>query len=78
MPRLLFRTALLAASLAATVVMPTAWAQDTSPVGLWKNIDDVTGQPKALVRITESNGVAPASSDAARRQPVDHGLRSRS
>ncbi|PRC91589.1 DUF2147 domain-containing protein [Solimicrobium silvestre] len=30
-------------------------AQD-SPVGLWKNIDDVTGKPKALIRITENNG----------------------
>ncbi|EJN00920.1 DUF2147 domain-containing protein [Herbaspirillum sp. YR522] len=29
---------------------------DGSPVGLWKNIDDATGKPKALVRITESNG----------------------
>lgn len=27
-----------------------------SPVGLWKNIDDVTGKPKALIRITEVNG----------------------
>lgn len=34
----------------------TAWADDTSPVGLWKNIDDVTGKPRALIRITESNG----------------------
>ena len=29
----------------------------TSPVGLWKNIDDVTGKSLALIRITESNGV---------------------
>jgi uncharacterized protein (DUF2147 family) len=28
-----------------------------SPVGLWKNIDDVTGKPKALIRITETDGV---------------------
>jgi uncharacterized protein (DUF2147 family) len=32
-----------------------AWA-DSSPVGLWKTIDDETGKPKSLVRITESNG----------------------
>jgi uncharacterized protein (DUF2147 family) len=37
---------------AATGVM----AQQTSPVGLWKNIDDESGKPKALIRITESNG----------------------
>lgn len=33
-----------------------AWAQEASPVGLWKNIDDVTGKPKALIRITEVRG----------------------
>jgi uncharacterized protein (DUF2147 family) len=34
-----------------------AFAQDTSSaVGLWKNIDDHTGKPKALIRITEANG----------------------
>lgn len=33
-----------------------AWAQDASPVGLWKNIDDATGKPKALIRITENKG----------------------
>lgn len=34
----------------------TAWAQNNSPLGLWKNIDDHTGKPKALIRITESHG----------------------
>jgi uncharacterized protein (DUF2147 family) len=33
-----------------------AWADDTSAAGLWKNIDDATGKPRALIRITESNG----------------------
>jgi uncharacterized protein (DUF2147 family) len=33
-----------------------AWAQDASPVGLWKTIDDQSGKPKSLIRITESNG----------------------
>ncbi|MCD6675255.1 MAG: DUF2147 domain-containing protein [Burkholderiaceae bacterium] len=28
-----------------------------SPVGLWRNIDDETKKPKALVRITERDGV---------------------
>ncbi len=31
-------------------------AQEASPVGLWKNIDDKTGKPKALIRISEANG----------------------
>ncbi len=39
----------------AAMVAPAA-AQDASPVGLWKNIDDVTGKPKALIRITEVKG----------------------
>lgn len=36
--------------------MSAAMADNASPVGLWKNIDDETGKPKALIRITESNG----------------------
>lgn len=32
------------------------YAQATSPVGLWKNMDDATGKPRALVRITEAQG----------------------
>jgi uncharacterized protein (DUF2147 family) len=31
-------------------------AQQATPVGLWKNIDDVTGKPKALIRISETKG----------------------
>jgi uncharacterized protein (DUF2147 family) len=33
-----------------------ALAQEASPVGLWKNIDDVSGKPKALIRISEDKG----------------------
>ena len=33
-----------------------SFAQDGSPVGLWKNIDDITGKPKALIRISEQRG----------------------
>ncbi|HEY8100487.1 MAG TPA: DUF2147 domain-containing protein [Burkholderiaceae bacterium] len=33
-----------------------ALAADNSLVGLWKTIDDETGKPKSLVRITENNG----------------------
>ena len=31
-------------------------AAELSPVGLWKTIDDSSGQPKGLVRIRELNG----------------------
>jgi uncharacterized protein (DUF2147 family) len=43
-------------TLAAALMSSAAWADDASPVGLWKNIDDVSGKPRALIRITESNG----------------------
>lgn len=46
----------LFATLIACVAASPAWAQDASPVGLWKNIDDITGKPKALIRIVETNG----------------------
>ena len=34
----------------------TVNAAEPSPVGLWKTIDDNTGQPRGLVRIREVNG----------------------
>jgi len=40
----------------ALIVAGSAWAQ-TTPVGLWKTIDDKTKSERALVRITESGGV---------------------
>ncbi|NVE00908.1 DUF2147 domain-containing protein [Massilia sp. BJB1822] len=46
-----------AALIAASLLAAPAMADDGSPVGLWKNIDDVSGKPKALIRITETNGV---------------------
>ena len=46
---------LCASALALFAALP-ACAQDLSPVGLWKNIDDITGKPKALIRIAETNG----------------------
>jgi uncharacterized protein (DUF2147 family) len=42
--------------LAAALSALSAWAGDTSPTGLWKNLDDASGKPRALIRITESNG----------------------
>jgi uncharacterized protein (DUF2147 family) len=33
-----------------------AAAQEASPVGMWKSIDDHSGKPKALIRITEQSG----------------------
>jgi uncharacterized protein (DUF2147 family) len=44
-------------ALASMLILPAAWAQEASPVGLWKNIDDVSGKPKALIRISENKGM---------------------
>ena len=43
--------------LAAALSLPGAWAQQASPAGLWKTIDDATQKEKSLVRISESGGV---------------------
>ena len=52
------RTAALAiAMLAGALVLGDgAGAQAGSPVGVWRTVDDESGQAKALVRITEAEG----------------------
>jgi uncharacterized protein (DUF2147 family) len=40
----------------AFVVVNPACAGPDSPVGLWKNIDDKTGEAKALIRIEQVDG----------------------
>lgn len=55
---------------AACIAMP-ATANEAAPTGLWKSIDDATGKPRVMIRITETNGklqgkiekVFPASND---------------
>lgn len=65
--RTLLQTALIAAVLAA----PAAWAQNNSPAGLWKTIDDASGKPKSLVRITETNGVVSGKIEKLFREPTE-------
>lgn len=31
-------------------------ASESTPAGLWKTIDDITGKPRSLIRITENDG----------------------
>ena len=45
------------AALAALLVAQAASAQAISPVGLWRTLDDRSGRPRALVRITERGGI---------------------
>jgi uncharacterized protein (DUF2147 family) len=35
---------------------PSAAYQETTPIGLWKTIDDNTHQPRALIRLFEHDG----------------------
>jgi uncharacterized protein (DUF2147 family) len=57
-----------AAMLALSVTALSAWA-DGSPVGLWKNIDDSSGKPSALIRITESGGELTGKIEKLFREP---------
>jgi len=50
------RAGAVALACAAALASPVAWADDASPTGLWKNIDDASGKPRAVIRITESGG----------------------
>ena len=49
------RSLLVAALLAGSAL--SAFAQATSPAGVWKTIDDGSKKEKSLVRIVEANGV---------------------
>ncbi len=51
------RQLMKASLLAMMIAAPAAMAQNASPAGLWKTIDDETGKPKALVRVTDDGGV---------------------
>lgn len=65
------RTLMRMSLIAAVLAMPAAWAQSTSPVGTWKTIDDKTGNPKALVRITEDGGVLTGKIEKLFRGPEE-------
>ena len=49
---------ILIALVAGALLLPTALAQTSdkasSPIGLWKTIDDKTGQPRGIVRVYEA------------------------
>lgn len=63
--------AVAAAGFTASALVSPAWADDNSPVGLWKNIDDVTGKPKALIRITETKGELQGQIEKLFRAPTE-------
>lgn len=67
--RHLTRVGLIATALFA--LPAAAWAQAASPVGTWKTIDDKTGKPKALVKITEEGGVLTGKIEKLFRGPSE-------
>lgn len=70
--RTLFKTTVIASvMMAALAIAGSAIARDDNhtPVGTWKTIDDTTGKPKAIVRITENNGVLQGKIEKLLRGP---------
>ena len=51
-------------------VAAPVWAQMT-PVGLWKSVDDKTGEPKSEIRITDQGGVLSGRVEKLLRQGAD-------
>jgi uncharacterized protein (DUF2147 family) len=69
--RILKPSGVLAFTLAAALMPAGAWAENASPVGLWRNVDDVSGKPRALIRITESNGTLQGKIEKVFRAPSE-------
>ena len=45
-------------TIAAGVLLASfgAWAANDTPIGTWRQIDDVTGKPRSIIQITDTNG----------------------
>jgi uncharacterized protein (DUF2147 family) len=65
----LVKTAATIAAVAALAMSGAAMAAGASPVGLWKTIDDQSGQPKSLIRITENDGALSSKIEKLFRPP---------
>ncbi|SRR5690606_29827924 len=59
----------LASLLLAAVAVP-AWAQ-MSPVGLWRSMDDKTGEAKSEIRISEQDGILEGRIEKLLRKDAD-------
>src|SRR5437764_15095984 len=68
-PETAMRTLINLSLIAAVLAAPLAWADDTSPVGLWKTIDDSSGKPTALIRITDNGGELQGKIEKLFREP---------
>jgi uncharacterized protein (DUF2147 family) len=54
---------------AAVLAAPLAMADTNSPAGLWKAIDDKSGKPSALIRITDNGGELQGKIEKLFREP---------
>ena len=60
------------AAVAISLLMMREAPAQTSPVGLWKSIDDATGKPMALIRIFDSHGELKGTIDKLFAPPADN------
>ncbi len=58
--------------MAALVIAGGASAANDSPVGTWKTIDDATGKPKSVIRITDNGGVLEGKIEKLFRAPEEN------
>ncbi len=56
-------------ALLAVCLSSIAWADNSSPEGLWKSIDDNSGNPRALIRIVEQEGTLRGTIEEVFPQP---------
>ncbi|MEH6564348.1 MAG: DUF2147 domain-containing protein [Halopseudomonas sp.] len=56
-------------ALIAVFISSVAWADNSSPEGLWKSIDDNSGKPRALIRIVEQEGTLRGTIEEVFPQP---------
>lgn len=70
-PICLTRPALAVAGALLTLLAASSAFADGSPAGLWKSIDDATGKPKALIRISEEGGVLTGKIEKLFRAPEE-------
>ena len=64
------RTLIKASLIIAVLASPLALAQE-SPAGLWKSVDDASGKPTALIRISEEGGVLQGKIEKLFRAPQE-------
>lgn len=63
------RFVLTLGAVALTLGSLGVWAEQPSPVGIWKTIDDKSGKPKSLIRISEVNGELRGTLEKLYREP---------